>query len=273
MSFFRRSLLVLLVLPLLMAQGQADDQAAAPVRVGFLEFPPYSYRDALERPAGSMIDFAERLFELAGLPVELTPYPPARLYKNLLDGSTEVTLGALGNPLLREHTLNGGEVIGSLNLNLYYPAGRPPPRLPQDLVGKRLLLIHGFTYWAPEARQLLEDRNLGLRLQTANSHLAALELLDKRRADYLLDYQMPVEDALRQSQRPALPALTLHSLPLGLIFSRHSMRNELLRQRLEGAYQQLKDSGELQSWRQAMHLQEVVAPRIATEALNAKPTP
>ncbi|RJG12581.1 bifunctional lytic transglycosylase/amino acid ABC transporter substrate-binding protein [Pseudomonas cavernicola] len=269
MSLFRRCLLVLL---LSLAQAQAEDQAVAPVRVGFLEFPPYSYLDTLGSPAGSMIDFAERLFELAGLPVEMTPYPPARLYKNLQDGSTEVTLGAVGNPMLREHTLNGSEVIGSLDLNLYYPAGQAPPQLPQDLIGKRLLLIHGFTYWAPEARKLLEDQSLGLILQTTHRHLAAIEMLDKRRTDYLLDYQMPVEEALQQSQRPALPALTLHSLPLGLIFSRHSMRSELLRQRLEGAYQQLKDSGELQEWRRAMRLHSG-GPRIGTTALSTNPTP
>lgn len=237
-----------------LSTGTAQADAEAPVRIGFLEFPPFSYLDAQQKPQGSMLAFARRLTEQAGLSAELTPYPPARLYHNLATGSTELTLGATGNPAISEHVLTGKEVIGWIDLRLYYPAGQAAPQLPHDLQGKRLLLIHGFTYWAPQARQLLDDAGLQLRLSKAHTHVAAIELLQRGRSDYLLDYQPPIEEALAQSGGGKLQGLTLHSLPVSLLLSRHSPRAEALLARLERAYDELKASGELQQWRQRMHL-------------------
>lgn len=243
-----------LVLTTLMATGPARASSEAPVRIGFLEFPPFSYLDAQQQPQGNMLAFARRLAEQARLNVELTPYPPARLYHNLATGTTELTLGATGNPAISQHVLTGKEVIGWIDLRLYYPAGKSAPQLPQDLRGKRLLLIHGFTYWAPEARQLLDDPSLQLRLSKAHSHEAAIELLQRGRNDYLLAYQPPIEEALAHSGGTALQGITLHSLPVSLLLSRHSPRANELQARLEQAYAELKSSGELQQWRQRMHL-------------------
>ncbi|TXI97972.1 MAG: transporter substrate-binding domain-containing protein [Aquabacterium sp.] len=244
----------LLALAAALSTGTAQADAEAPVRIGFLEFPPFSYLDAQQQPQGSMLAFARRLTEQAGLRAELTPYPPARLYHNLATGATELTLGATGNPAISDHVLTGKEVIGWIDLRLYYPAGQAAPQLPQGLRCKRLILIHGFTYWAPEARQLLDDASLQLRVSKTHTHLAAIELLQRGRSDYLLDYQPPVEEALAQSGDKKLQGLTLHSLPVSLLLSRHSPRAELLQARLEQAYNELKASGELQQWRQRMHL-------------------
>lgn len=243
-----------MILGALLATGTSHASSEAPVRIGFLEFPPFSYLDAQQQPQGSMLAFAKRLAEQAGLSVELTPYPPARLYHNLATGTTELTLGATGNPAISAHILTGKEVIGWIDLRLYFRTGQTAPQLPQDLRGKRLLLIHGFTYWAPEARQLLDDPSLQLRLSKAHGHLAAIELLQRERSDYLLAYQPPVEEALAHSGQPALQGLTLHSLPVSLLLSRHSPRADELLARLEHAYSELKASGELQQWRQRMHL-------------------
>ena len=243
-----------LTLAAVLLAGTARADGEAPVRIGFLEFPPFSYLDAQQQPQGSMLAFARRLTEQAGLSAELTPYPPARLYHNLATGTTELTLGATGNPAISDHVLTGKEVIGWIDLRLYYPAGQAAPQLPQGLRGKRLILIHGFTYWAPEARQLLDDANLQLRVSKTHTHLAAIELLHRGRSDYLLDYQPPVEEALAQSGDKKLQGLTLHSLPVSLLLSRHSPRAEVLQARLEQAYNELKASGELQQWRQRMHL-------------------
>ena len=248
-----RTLFGLTLATVLMA-GAARADGEAPVRIGFLEFPPFSYLDAQQHPQGSMLAFARRLAEQARLDVELTPYPPARLYHNLATGTTELTLGATGNPAISAHVLTGREVIGWIDLRLYYRTGQAAPQLPQGLRGKRLLLIHGFTYWAPEARQLLDDPSLQLRLSKAHGHEAAIELLQRGRNDYLLAYQPPIEEALAHSGGASLQGITLHSLPVSLLLSRHSPRAVELLARLEKAYAELKASGELQQWRQRMHL-------------------
>lgn len=231
-----------------------------PVRVGYLEFPPFSYVDEGEQARGSMLDFAKRLAEQADLRLELTPYPPARLYHNLASGNTELSLGAIGNPALAGHVLTGKERLGWIDLKLYHRADQPAPNLPEDLRGRRLLLIHGFTYWAPEARRLLDDGSLNLRIDKAHSHLSAIELLERGRSDFLLDYQPPIEEALSQSGRRPLEGITLHSLPVSLLFSAHSPRVGSLQARLEQAYAELKASGELADWQRRMHLRTTEQP-------------
>lgn len=142
-----------LVLTTLMATGPARASSEAPVRIGFLEFPPFSYLDAQQQPQGNMLAFARRLAEQARLNVELTPYPPARLYHNLATGTTELTLGATGNPAISQHVLTGKEVIGWIDLRLYYPAGKSAPQLPQDLrADSRLYLLGAGS--PPVARRL-----------------------------------------------------------------------------------------------------------------------
>ena len=66
-----------LALTALLATEAARASSEAPVRIGFLEFPPFSYLDPQQQPQGNMLAFARRLAEQARLNVELTPYPPA----------------------------------------------------------------------------------------------------------------------------------------------------------------------------------------------------
>ena len=123
-------------------------------------------------------------------------------------------------------------------LNLYYPAHQPAPRVPQDLAGRRLILISGYSYWKP-VTDFIQDPNLHLRLYRTGTHHAALRMLELGRGDYLLDYQAPVEAASRQ----ALASQELYRLLLRMIVSRHIPGAEALRDRLDQAYDQLRSDG------------------------------
>ena len=128
---------------------------------------------------------------------------------------------------LAADTLQARRVLGHVSLNLYYPAHQPAPRVPQDLAGRRLILISGYSYWKP-VTDFIQDPNLHLRLYRTGTHHAALRMLELGRGDYLLDYQAPVEAASRQ----ALASQELYRLPLRMIVSRHIPGAEALRDRL-----------------------------------------
>ncbi|WP_435607337.1 substrate-binding periplasmic protein [Pseudomonas knackmussii] len=211
--------------------------------VGYYEFPPYIFTDDDGSTQGLGAELVRKLLRQAGYRAELHSLPSARLYQSLQDGSIQVWAGAPGKPELADSTLECAHTLGHVELNLYRLATRPAPRLPQDLVGKRIILISGYSYWRP-ATELLDDPALKLEVHRTSTHAAALQMLLRDRGDYLLDYQAPVEQARRDAGMPPLAATALFRLPLKLILSRRTPDAEQLRQRLDHAYEELHSAGE-----------------------------
>lgn len=220
----------------------ADDQRPL-VQVGYYEFPPYSYTDSQGRSKGAMLQLSKRLLEHAGYRAELRSYPSARLYNALQDGSVQVWPGAPGKIELREHTLETQTLLGEIVLNLYFRRDTLVPRLPDDLRGRGVIMISGYTYWQP-VNEMLNDPQLAVEQHRTGTHTAALEMLQRRRGDFLLDYQTPVEQARKRLGMSELPYLELQRIPLKLIVSSHAPGAEALRDALDRAYTELQAAGE-----------------------------
>ncbi|WAC43071.1 transporter substrate-binding domain-containing protein [Pseudomonas sp. SL4(2022)] len=213
------------------------------VQVGYYEFAPYSYTDRSGQPQGAMLQLSKRLLEHAGYRAELRSYPSARLYNALQDGSVQVWPGAPGKPELREHTLETRALLGEIILNLYFRQDTQMPRLPEDLKGRGVIMISGYTYWH-SINRMLADPQLGIRQHRTGTHTAALEMLQRRRGDFLLDYQATVEQARQRLGMSELPFIELQRIPLKLIVSRHTPGAEALRDALDRAYAELQAAGE-----------------------------
>ena len=212
------------------------------VQVGFYEFPPYSYSDEQGRPRGAILELTARLLEHAGYQAQIRSYPSARLYSALQDGSVQLWPGAPGKAELAGHTLESATRLGEIVLNLYFRRDTLMPLLPEDLQGRGLIMITGYTYWQP-VNQWLNDPRLAIEQHRTSSHTSALQMLQRRRADYLLDYQTPVEQARQQLGLRELPFIQLQRIPLHLIVSRHTPGAEALRDALDRAYQELLAAG------------------------------
>ncbi|MEX6504132.1 substrate-binding periplasmic protein [Pseudomonas zhanjiangensis] len=215
----------------------------APVQVGFYEFPPYSYSDSQGRAQGAILRLTERLLAHAGYQAETRAYPSARLYSGLRSGSVHIWPGAPGKPELAEDTLETRSQLGEIVLNLYFRHDTLLPRIPEDLKGRGLILISGYTYWQP-TNALFSDPALGIEQHRTGSHSAALQMLQYRRADFLLDYQTPVEQARQRLGMAELPFVQLQRIPLKLIVSRRAPDAEALRDALDRAYEELSAAGE-----------------------------
>lgn len=237
----RRFCLIFIVLLWLHAAHAAE--ARQRVHVGYYEFPPFSYTDAQGQPSGSGLELAARLLDEAGYQADFRAYPGARLYSGLLDGSIHIWAGASGKPELAEHTLEGKHLLGEITLNLYFRHDTPAPRIPDDLQDRGVILITGYSYWQ-DVNQWLEDPARNITHHRTANHTSALEMLARRRGDYLLDYQAPVEQAKRALGMVDLPFVEVQRLPLRLIYSRHAPDAERLREELDRVYQQLQDAGE-----------------------------
>jgi polar amino acid transport system substrate-binding protein len=155
----------------------------------------------------------------------------------------QVWPGAPGKAELRGHTLEACAQLGEITLNLYFRRDTLMPRLPEDLKGRGVIMINGYTYWH-SINQMLDDPLLAVQQHRTSTHTAALEMLQRRRADFLLDYQTPVELARRRLGMSELPFIQLQRIPLKLIVSSHAPGAEALRDALDRAYAELQAAGE-----------------------------
>lgn len=213
------------------------------IRVGFYEFPPYSYSDSEGRAQGSILALTERLLRHAGYQAEFHAQPSARLYASLRDGSVQVWPGAPGKLELAGHTLESRTRLGQINLNLYFRPDTLLPRIPEDLIGRGIIQITGYSYWQP-INEMFNDPNLHIQQHRTSTHTAALEMLQRRRGDFLLDYHNPVEQARQHLGMDELPFVVLQRIPLHLIVSKHFPGSEALRDGLDRAYAELQAAGE-----------------------------
>ena len=222
----------------------AGAQAAEPsVNVGYYEFPPYSWTDDDGKPRGSILALTDRLLRHAGYRGHYRSLPGARLYAALRDGSVQLWPGAGGKTELAGHTYEARHAMGEFSLALYHRPDTPPPRIPDGLQGRAVIVISGYSYWK-SVNDLLNDPALQISTHRTSTHASALAMLLRKRGDYLLDYQAPVEQVRKELGLSALPYTVLQSMQLRLIASRHAEGSRLLLDELDRAYEELQAAGE-----------------------------
>jgi polar amino acid transport system substrate-binding protein len=224
----------------------ASTHAAVPprpvVHVGYYEIPPHSYTDKNGRAQGPIIELTRRVLEQAGYQAEIRAYPSARLYNGLRNGSVQLWPGAAGKAELAEHTLESRNTLSAINLNLYYRPDTLTPRVPESLRNRSLIMLNGYTYSGP-IHEWLADPSMAIEQHRTTTHVAALEMLLRYRGDFLVDYQIPYQQASKILGVEELPFIQLDRIPVRFIVSKHSADAEQLRDALDRAYQQLRAQG------------------------------
>ncbi|QGZ32631.1 transporter substrate-binding domain-containing protein [Stutzerimonas stutzeri] len=220
--------------------------AAEPPRtltVGYYDFPPAIYSDTQGRPQGPLVDLTRELLETAGYQARFRGLPSARLYAALKNGTVDLWPGAPGKPELIADTIEGRETLAQISLNLYHRPDTPPPQVPSSLARRGVIVIGGYNYW-PAVNQMLHDPQLGIRLHRASSHASAIEMLQHRRGDYLLDYQIPVNQVLQRLGQRTLPYVNVYKVPIRFIVSRRLDDSQRVIDALDRAYVQRLEAGE-----------------------------
>jgi len=243
-----RSIACFLALALCWAQlALAQEEPAVdeqPVRVGYIEFPPYSYTDPKGEARGDLIDLFKLLVQRAGYRSVFIEYPSFRLFKAMESGQLEMCPSLVRHPVMRPYTLRSRYLIVSLKLNLYYK-DKPPPMPLEKLRNRRLLTIQGLVYPGSPLEPLAADPTNGIVRVTAPTHQAAAQMMHLQRADYLLDYKDPAETGFQESGLPVLPSVPVLQQDFTIAYSRRSPRAEQLRDDLDRMLDELRARGEL----------------------------
>ena len=212
------------------------------VRIAYVEFPPITYRNANGEPAGEFVDITRKVAEEAGYEPVFVYLPVSRTYLYLKNGNVDLWLGLSATPVLMEDVLESWISPLPVALSAWYREGSPPLEHIDQLHGKIVILIGGYTYGG--LRGWLEGQ-ADIRITEAPNHRSAVDMLKRRRGDYLLDYRQPVREVLVQPADAVIRESEVRSRNAAWMFSRANPRASILRDAFDEAYLRLAERGEV----------------------------
>lgn len=203
---------------LLSIQAVADD-APRDLRAAYIDFPPLAYTDDQGNPAGDIIRLSEELAASSGLRLIWQKIPVNRIHRNLRNGDIDLwpTSGSL--PALQGYTLETQPLDISIRLCAYSRAPTPALEHLAQLVDRQLILIRGYTYRGELDQVLAKTSKPPV---VAPNHIAALELLNRGRGDYLIHFSHPMDEALAEYPVSGLRCDLLATWPLALVVSQQT---------------------------------------------------
>lgn len=192
--------------------------------------------DAKGLPANPLLKAADAIFARAGIPWQAHPYPAARMFETLRNGTANFSM-LVKSPALEQCCVVGRKPVAGTELRVYHGVGKPAIRSRDDLRGKSVILIRGYSYGGLLAQLTAPDS--GVAVQSAVSHQVAFDMLERGRADYLLDYSGPAREIL--AARPGLDLRheTLERLDVYLVLWRGYPNAEATMARLEAIADEL----------------------------------
>jgi polar amino acid transport system substrate-binding protein len=223
-----------------------------------------AYVDENGEPAGKVIKLTNRIAAESGLEITWVDYPIRRIYKDLKSGEIDIWPGSQRVPALRDFTLETPSIGININLCALSLQGTPAVTDPQALSSSRLVLIRGYTY-----RAQLDSifANATRRPIVAPDHTAAIALLEKGRADYLISYDHPIELALQEQPHINAKCDMLDSWPLVYVVSSRIPDASEVVSTLADSYRRLAEADS----QSASFAGEVIAPPALTQHTTRQP--
>ncbi len=243
-------LIVLCTLLAILSPGQAApgsglSMVASPrpeLTVAYVEFPPLEYMDDAGQPAGEFVDLTRKVAEEAGLDLKFIYLPISRTYFYLRSGVVDMWMGLTGIPALEGYVLESEVSPLAATLSVWSMPDTSPVTRYESFQDRILILISGYTYGGL-LYQLEALDNVSLTF--APNHLAALRMLERNRGHYLLDYQFPVRETLRQEAFDEVREQPVRTRYTSWLFTRQNPNSSALRDAFDQAYRRLVARGDV----------------------------
>lgn len=219
-----------------------SDTGTKTLRVAYIEFPPITYQTNDGEPAGSFIELTRKVAAEAGYEPDFIYLPLSRTYLYLSNGGIDVWPGVTEVPHLVDDVLESWVSPFSAQLSAWYREDTPALDHFDQLQGKQVIVIGGYTYGG-----LLPwlEQNAGIRVTEAPNHRSAVDMLKRKRGDYLLDYRQPVKEILTEPSDRVIRESEVRSRNAAWLFSLANPRAALLREEFDDAYLRLVEKGEV----------------------------
>ena len=219
------------------------------IRMGYIEFTPVFYTDANGVPQGLLVDLARQVVPAAGYQLKMESLPVKRMANSLIRGEIDLWAGLKTKEGFEGNTLAGDSILLQICLNAYGLGQVPAISRKEDLNRKMIVGLRGFSYGGWVA--YLKDPANEIDFIEVDSHQSALKVLKRNNSSgakcYLLDYEQPVDKALRTFPVANLRKNLLSCLDAYFVVSKQTPNTSTVLDRLESTYKELKKSGKVES--------------------------
>lgn len=219
----------LAVAPVYAGQGKA-------LTFGYMEFPPHYYTGPTGQAEGYLIDLIHELASSSGYQVKPILLPPKRAVRMVAAGEVDLWFGLPNIAIYKDRVLISKHPIEQLNLRVYSPKPIPDFQGKDQLVGKSIVVMRGYTYGG--FINFLNDPLNKISLFKVSDHHQGLRVLVGRNMDYLIDYQRTVDRVMHKANVPPLYSRELSSIDVYLTVFRGLQDAKKIMANLEGAYLQ-----------------------------------
>jgi polar amino acid transport system substrate-binding protein len=164
-----------------------------------------------------LLHLAESIFNNFHLKWSAKPYPANRMFERLEDGTSNFSMLVQASRLKESCIFSKAPVV-STELRVYRTVGSSPISRKEDLKGKKVITIRGYSYGA--IGKYLKNAANSIVTFEAPLHESAFEMLANGRAEYLLDYTGPSEEILAERSIPGVVNDVLEKLGVFLVLSK-----------------------------------------------------
>ncbi len=215
------------------ADADADGQDLPVLTAGYIHFPPIAYTDDQGQAQGSIIDLTNQLAAASGYRVEWKSYPINRIYRSLDTGDIDFWPGSPKVPALQDFTVESSSLGVRVKLCAFALEGTPRINHYKDLSNHDLVVIRGYTYREQLNRVIAENHSHPI---VAPDHTAAMEILLRGRAQYLISYGHPMQEVLADYPLQGTRCDQLDEWPLVYVISKRNPQAEEIAEALDDAY-------------------------------------
>lgn len=224
---FRKGVLLLFCLSVFQVSAQPEELEYA--------YPDISVwtteRDQHGKLKNPLVHLADELFTKAGIPWHAQDYPAKRMFVNLRTGVSKFSMLVNAESHFQGCCLLSHDPIALVEIRAFYRQGSDPIDSIHDLAGKRVITIQGYSYSGLIG--FINDPENKVQNQTAVNHVSAFSMLNKGRAEYLLDYAFPATEVLDKNPIKGLAFSTLKQAHVYLVLHKDYPDAEQVMRRLE----------------------------------------
>ena len=220
----------------------ANPVHAEKIKIGLVEFPPFSFTDENKKPNGSTVINLQRIFKHAGLEQEIKFYPAKRLYGMLVKGQLDFHFGLKSAEL--EKYLEYSNPAGNLVLNIYsITPGMELPVKKEEWIGKKMIIVRGYTYAG--LADFIKHPDTNIKYFEAKNELAAVKMLAAGRANLMLQYPGPIDIALEKHPLENLQQKEVFNFKSYFIFNKNYPNAKELLKTIENSFAILTKEGKM----------------------------
>lgn len=216
------------------------------LKVGYFDFPGLTHTDENGKAAGFVNEITIKTLENTDLKYTIDKYPAARFYEYLSSGKIHVFNGLSSIESVKTSCISSDIPLFPLEMRIYHLGDQISITTKEELAGHSVILVRGFTYkdWGPWIR---DQKNKVVFYET-DSHQAAFEMLQRGRAEYLLNYRYIDEDVLNTIPIPGLVIEPLFRWYCYFNVNKDVPNAERILKKLEQSYEQLIKEGKLRKF-------------------------